>query len=255
MVDDGQAVGHLHGLLLVVGHQHRGDGQGGVQVAQPQAELGAHLGVERAEGLVEQQHLGLNGQRPGQGHALALAARELRRVALAEVGQAHQLEQLVDAGLDLGLGAVADLEPEGHVAPHGEVAERRVVLEAEPDAAAARRRVGQVLALNADDAAVGRVEAGDDAQQRRLATAARAEERRQRPAWAPRATRRRAPRRRRSASRWTRPRCSRRRLAVPGVAVAVGQRQEAEDDERGQAEDDRADVGGLRLEVVDALAR
>ena len=96
VVDDGQAVGHLHGLLLVVGDEHRGDRQRVVQVAQPQAQLRAHLGVERAERLVEQQHLGLDGQRPGQGHALALAARELRGVALAEVGQAHQLEQLVD---------------------------------------------------------------------------------------------------------------------------------------------------------------
>ena len=96
VVDDGQAVGHLHGLLLVVGDQHRRHGQGVVQVAQPQAQLGAHLGVEGAEGLVEEQDLGLDGQGPGQGHALALAARELRRVALAEVGQADQLEQLVD---------------------------------------------------------------------------------------------------------------------------------------------------------------
>ena len=152
-----------------------------MQVAQPQAQLGAHLRVERAEGLVEQQHLGLNGQGAGEGHALALAARELRGVALAEVGQADQLEQLVDTGFDLGLGTVADLEPEGHVAPHGEVTEGRVVLEAEPDAAAARRRVRQILTLNADDAAVRRVEAGDDAQQRRLATTARAEEGRQRP--------------------------------------------------------------------------
>ena len=141
VVDDGQAVGHLHGLLLVVGDQHRGHGQRGVQVAQPQAQLRAHLRVERAEGLVEQQHLGLDGERAGEGHALALATRELGGVALAEVGQADQLEQLVDARLDLGLGAVADLEPEGHVAPHRQVAERRVVLEAEADAAAARRRV------------------------------------------------------------------------------------------------------------------
>ncbi len=41
------------------------------------AELRAHLRVECAEGLVEQQHLGLDGQGAGEGHALALAAREL----------------------------------------------------------------------------------------------------------------------------------------------------------------------------------
>ena len=41
-------------------------------------QLDADLGVERAERLVEQQHLGLVGQRPGQRHPLLLAARELR---------------------------------------------------------------------------------------------------------------------------------------------------------------------------------
>ena len=151
--------------------------QGVVQVAQPLAQLGAHLGVERAEGLVEQQHLGLDGQRPGQGHALALAARELRGVAVAQVRQADQLEQLVHPRRDLGLGAAADLEPEGHVAPHRQVAEGRVVLEAEADAAAAGRRGGQVLALDAHGPGVGRVEPGDDAQQGGLAAAARAEQR------------------------------------------------------------------------------
>jgi hypothetical protein len=50
-----------------------------VQAAQPAAQLLAHLGVERAEGLVEQQDLRLDGQRPGQRDALALAAGKLRR--------------------------------------------------------------------------------------------------------------------------------------------------------------------------------
>ena len=56
-----------------------------VQLAQPDPQLLAHLGVEGAEGLVEQQHPGLDGQRPGQGHALALAARELGGVAVGQV--------------------------------------------------------------------------------------------------------------------------------------------------------------------------
>ena len=39
-----------------------------------------HLGVERGGGLVEQHHLGLHGERPGDGDALLLAAGQLRRV-------------------------------------------------------------------------------------------------------------------------------------------------------------------------------
>ena len=112
MVHDGQPVGHLHRLLLVVGDEHRGHVQGVVQVAEPLAQLGPHLSVESAEGLVEQQHLGLDGQGSGQGHALALAAGELRRVALAQVGQADELEQFVHPCLDLGLGASPDVQAE-----------------------------------------------------------------------------------------------------------------------------------------------
>ena len=48
-----------------------------VQAAQPLAQLGAHLGVERAERLVEQQHARLDGERARERHPLALAAGEL----------------------------------------------------------------------------------------------------------------------------------------------------------------------------------
>ena len=47
------------------------------------AQLRADARVERAERLVEQQHLRLDGERAGERHALPLAARELRRVAVA----------------------------------------------------------------------------------------------------------------------------------------------------------------------------
>ena len=53
-----------------------------MQAAQPLAQLGADLRVERAERLVEQQHPRLDRQRAGERHALALAAGELVRVAL-----------------------------------------------------------------------------------------------------------------------------------------------------------------------------
>ena len=68
-----------------------------VQAAQPLAQLGAHLGVERAERLVEQQHARLDRERARQRHPLALAARELVGVALGVAAEADDAEQLVDA--------------------------------------------------------------------------------------------------------------------------------------------------------------
>ena len=75
----GDPVRNLHRLLLIVGHEHRGDSLLVVQPPQPQAKLSSHGGVERAERLVEQQHARLDGQRPGQRHPLALPPRKLPR--------------------------------------------------------------------------------------------------------------------------------------------------------------------------------
>ena len=61
-----------------------------VQAPQPDAQLLAHGRVESAERLVEQQDAGLDGERAGERHALALAARELRRIAVGEAVQLHE---------------------------------------------------------------------------------------------------------------------------------------------------------------------
>ena len=151
-----------------------------VQAAQPLAQLGADLGVERAERLVEQQHPRLDRERAGERHALALAAGELGRVALGEAGEPDDPQQLVDARLDLVLGLLADRQAEADVVAHRHVLERRVVLEDEADLALLRRDVGDVLAADHDVAGVGVLEAADDPQQRRLARAARPEQRGQR---------------------------------------------------------------------------
>ena len=170
------SVGHVHGLLLVVGDEHGRHVHLVVQAPQPVAQLLAHLRVEGAERLVEQQQARLDGERPGQGHALALAARELGRHPVGEGLEVHELEQLGHALADLVLRALADLEPEGDVAVHAHVLERGVVLEHEADVAPLRRQAGGVGAVELDHARVGRLEPGHDPQQRRLAAAARAEQ-------------------------------------------------------------------------------
>ena len=66
-----------------------------VQAAQPAAQLLAHLGVERAERLVEQQHARAHRQRAGERDALALAAGKLRGIPVGQPVELHQLEQLL----------------------------------------------------------------------------------------------------------------------------------------------------------------
>ena len=154
LVHEDDPVGDVHRLLLVVRDQHGRHVDVVVQAAQPGAELLADAGVERAERLVQQQHLGLDGQSARQGHPLALPAGELRRVPLGEPVQLHEVEQLVDALADRRLRLLADREPEADVVAHGHVLERRVVLEDEADAAILRRHAGRVLAGDDDVARV-----------------------------------------------------------------------------------------------------
>ena len=99
---------------------------------------------------------------------------------MAEVLELDEVQELVDALGDLRLRPLAHLEPEGDVLPHRHVLEGGVVLEDEADVSLLRRERGRVLSREQDLALIGGLEPGDDPEQRRLARAARAEERGQR---------------------------------------------------------------------------
>ena len=66
-------VGEFEGLLLVVRHEHAGHADLVVQPPQPLPQFHSHLGIERAEGLVEQEDLRPDGQRAGECHPLSLS--------------------------------------------------------------------------------------------------------------------------------------------------------------------------------------
>ena len=139
-VEDGDAVGDLHRLLLVVRHEHGRHVHLRVQAAEPVAQLGSHARVERAERLVEEQDARLRGERAGERHPLPLAARELVRIAVGVAVQLDEIEELVDALADLLLRPLPDRQREADVVAHGHVLERRVVLEDEADVALLRRQ-------------------------------------------------------------------------------------------------------------------
>ena len=174
---DGDAVGQGKGLALVVGHQDRGDSQ----IVQQQRQLDLHLlaqvAVEGAEGLVEQQHLRPDGQRAGDGHALALAAAQLSGITAQQAVELQQRRYLADAGSNgrpvqpPGAQAVVDIVGHRHVREQG------IALEHHGDVAAMRRDIVQRDTPQADGAIVDRFEARDHVQQRRLSAAARPQQR------------------------------------------------------------------------------
>ena len=80
---DPDPVAQRQRLLLVVGDEQRRGADRDLDAADLLAQLPAHLGVERRERLVEQQHLGLDREGPGQRDPLLLAAGQLVRIAAA----------------------------------------------------------------------------------------------------------------------------------------------------------------------------
>ncbi|WP_241559639.1 hypothetical protein [Hydrogenophaga sp. NH-16] len=71
--------------------------------------------VERAEGLVHQQKVGVEGERPGDRGALLHAARQLPGEFLAEAGEVDEVERLLDPLLLLLPGEAHDFERQGDV--------------------------------------------------------------------------------------------------------------------------------------------
>ena len=101
---DHDGVAHGQGFLLVVGDVEEGDAQPLLHVLQFKLHLLAQLQIQRAQGLVQQQHLRLVDQAAGDGHALLLSAGEGVHMALAVTAQVHQIQHGVHLAVDLCLG-------------------------------------------------------------------------------------------------------------------------------------------------------
>ena len=176
LVHDDDPVGDRERLLLVVRDHDGGDAELALQRADLLAQVDADDRVERRQRLVEQQQAGRGGERPRQRDPLLLAAGELGRELGAAARQADQLQQLLDPGGDRRLRHLAVHQAVGDVVGDREVGKERVRLEDDAVVALGRRQDRDV-APGLEDAAGGlRLQAGDDAQQRRLAAAGGAEE-------------------------------------------------------------------------------
>ncbi len=144
------------------------------------ADVGAHLvaqpGVEVAQRFVEQQQPRPDHQRPRQGDTLLLAAGQLRRKTMREIAKANQGQCLPHPFGDFPLADAAHLQAEGHVGEGRHVRKQGVVLEHHRHVAGVHRRRGDVAPVQHDAAAIGRVDAGDGAQNGGLAAAGRTQQ-------------------------------------------------------------------------------
>jgi hypothetical protein len=128
------------------------------QLLDPVVRLGAERGVAGREGLVDHQDLVALGRGDREPQALGHAGGVGAHRQVDEVAYAGELDDLVEAGLDLGGRHAHRQAAEHHVPLAGEVIEQRGVN------AEQRRLAGCV-----DRALLSGQEAGDGAQQRGLA--------------------------------------------------------------------------------------
>ena len=125
-----------------MGDDDDGDAQLFVDIRQQGQHGLRRKRVQRTGGLITQQHLGLCGQRAGDGHALLLPAGKLGRVRARAVLQADNGQKLRHPGLHRRL-VVSLLQPEGegNVFGHGLLHQQIVALEHHAHAPARRAQL------------------------------------------------------------------------------------------------------------------
>ena len=104
------AVGDLAHDAEIVGDEEHRHVEPALQLGEQLQDLRLHRHVERRGRLVGDEEVGLVGERHGDHHALALAARELVRIGAEpafRVADADEIEKLERAGAGLAVGQAA----------------------------------------------------------------------------------------------------------------------------------------------------
>jgi hypothetical protein len=169
VVDDGDPVGELVGLLQVLGGQQHG-GAGVHQLADQRPQVPAAGRVQPGSGLVQEQHLRAADQAGGQVEPSAHAARVGLDLPVGGLSQADARQQLAGAAAGLAARQAVEAADQLDVFPAGEVIVDRGVLASQPDAGP--HLLGMLADIDAGDAGaagVGWEQGGQDADQGCLA--------------------------------------------------------------------------------------
>ena len=167
---DCDAIAHRERFTLVVGDEDEGDAHLALDALEFDLHRLTQLEIERGERLVEQQCAGHVDERTGERNTLLLAARQLVRSAIAELGEANDVEHLLGPAGRLRRGDTLGAQAERHVLEHTHVWEQCVGLEHRVDVALVGRHARDVGAFEHDAPAAWLLEARDHLQDRGLAT-------------------------------------------------------------------------------------
>ena len=167
---DDDAVGERDRLFQVVGDEQHRLAVGAPQVEQQIAHDLPGLRVERAERLVHQQDFRIADQHLREADALALAAREHVRIAVAERAQAHARQPGLRPRTRIARRHAGRFQSDGDVLQRRLPGKQRVGLEQVAGLAVER---GKRAAEDIDAAARRRDQPGGDVEQRGFAAAGR----------------------------------------------------------------------------------
>ena len=129
------------------------------------------MGVEVAEGLIEQEQPGLADDGPAQRDSLPLAAGERGWSAVQAGGQIEDLCGVPHPLVNFRLGIMPECQSEGHVLIGRHVRVERMVLEDHGNVAFLGRNRIHDLAVDSNSARGGLLQSGNQAQSGRLAAA------------------------------------------------------------------------------------
>ena len=140
-LEDGDEVAHLDRLVDVVGHEQDRLGDRLLEAEELVLEPVADDRVDGAERLVHEHDRRVGGQRPGDADALALAARQLAREAVAILGglEPDEREQLLRSLAEARLRPAEQARHRRDVLADGLVREQADLLDDVADARAAAR--------------------------------------------------------------------------------------------------------------------
>jgi hypothetical protein len=147
-----------------------------MEVRKLDPHLHAKLRIEIRERLVEQEDPGLAHDRPTDGDALTLPARELPRSSGEQLLDLQHPGRRLHALFDLGAAHLHVLEAEGEVLPDRHVRVERVRLKHHGEAALRCAELVDAVRVDPDLARRHALQPGDHPKQGRLAAARRPDE-------------------------------------------------------------------------------
>ena len=143
------------------------------QILDLETQFFAQFGVQVAQRLVEQEHLGVAHDGAAHRHALALTAGKLGRLAVQQVFDLQDGRHALDAFFDFSLGDLACFQSKGEIAAYVHVGIERVRLEHHGDIPVLGRNVVDYPIAHADLARGDRFQARNQVEQRRFTASRR----------------------------------------------------------------------------------